>query len=176
MTLTVDDLRQHVTSELEDEALERVLEAAYEAIDDYAGAEGSIRELLTAGPGDLLMLSRSAESVTSVSEGRSTPTVLATNDYELIGNQLLRRLRDGTHPASGWVSRPVDVVYVPMADMMTRDRVAIDLVKLETTFAPGLASQRLGEWAESYAASDAADYRAQRAGILASLFAGFVAV
>lgn len=168
MTLTVDLLRGYITTALSDEALDALLDAAYEAIDQYAGASGSITELISPGPGDLLMLSRRASAISSLKE---KDIALATDDYQLHGDQLVRRLDTGTNPAWRWRGR-VDVTYTALTDTASRDRVAIALVNLDLDFAPGLTSQRLGDFSET---ADQRPYDEQRAEILASLFATFMA-
>lgn len=176
--LDVDGLRGHVTTDLDDEALGLLLDAAYEAIDAYAGTgaagdyPASLTELISPGPGDLLMLSRPAAGITSVIECDST---LAADDYELIGAQMLRRLTTGTHPSSRWRGR-VQPTYEPKADENERDRVAIALVNLDVNHSPGLVSEKLGDWAETHASGADGSYAAQRADILASLHPGFLAV
>lgn len=172
MTLTVDDLRLHVTTDLGDAALGDLLDAAYEAIDLHAGTSGAITEVISAGPGDLLMLSRPASAITSVKEGRSFDTTLSTDDWELVGDQLLHRLDDGTNPRTSWYRR-IEVTYTRLTDAAERDRVAIALVKLDLDTNPGLSSQRIGEWAETFEATDS--YSEARAAILASLAPTFIA-
>jgi hypothetical protein len=168
--LTVDQLREHVTTSLGDEAVQRLLDAAYGAIDEAAGTGGDSTELLTAGPGPLLMLSRPADTVTSVTEYALTSSalVLAADDYAIRAGQALVRLATGTNPASRWRG-PVDVTYTPLLDEAVRDGVAISLVQLDITFNPGLASQRLGEWSETYVQGADGAYAEQRDKILASL-------
>lgn len=179
MTLTVDDLRGHIESSLGDTELGLLLDAAYESIDALIGPGGSedypasVTEILTVGPGDLFMLSRPAESITSISESRSAPTTLDPDDYELIGNQMVRRVRDGTNPRSAWHSQ-VTVTYEPLADANRRDVAAIALVKLDIDHSPGVVSERLGDHSIAYAQGDTA-YAEEKAAILASLTSGFIA-
>lgn len=177
MTLTVDDLRGHVDSSLSDTALGLLLDAAYEAIDRAIGADGayddsppSVSEYLTVGPGPLLMLSRSASAITVVTE---RGTELDPDDYALTGDQLLRRLDDGTHPRSRWCS-PVEVTYEALGNANDRDRAAIGLVKLDLDYQPGVASERLGDHSITFA-TGSGEYLAQREAILASLVSGFIA-
>ena len=77
-----------------------------------------------------------------------------------------------------WVARMdsnrtgrADVTYRPPDDTANRVRVAIELVKLEFAFNPGLASQTIGTWSEAYT-SGGKSYAEQRAEILASLSPG----
>jgi hypothetical protein len=175
--LTVDGLRLHVTTDLDDIALGLLLDAAYEAIDAFAGTgsgsedyPASITERITSGPGDILMLSRPAASVTSVIEHETT---LDADDYELIGDQMLRRLPDGTNPSTYWRRRQY-VTYTPLSDENERDRVAIALVKLDLDNSPGQQSERLGDW--SVTQESTSQYEESRAAILASLSSGFIAI
>lgn len=170
MTLTVDDLRDHVESSLGDDALGLLLDAAYEAIDRAIGAAGNVTERLTAGPGDRLMLSRPASAVVSVTED---DTAIASNDFTLIGDQLLLRLETGTNPRYRWLN-PVQVTYTLESDADERDRAAIALVRLDLDFRPGVQSERLGDHSITFA-SGSRSYLDQRDGILASLASGFVA-
>ena len=168
MSLTVDQFREHITSTLGDEAIQRLLDAAYESIVIVAGpyaSDGTVSEILTPrGIGTLLMLSRQAESVSEVIEGDTT---LAADDYELrpSGNTL-RRLDDGTNSASYWGNR-VYVTYLPQSDLAIRDVAQLELVKLEIAFNPTLVTQTIGSWSESY--QQGRSYPEQRADILASL-------
>lgn len=177
MTLTVDDLRDFVETSLSDPSLGLLLDAAYEDIDRVLGLAGyddepaSITELLTVGPGDLLMLSRPAEAVVSVVEDDDTE--LDDDDYELLRDQMLRRLDTGTNPRSCWYRR-VKVTYAPLSDVASRDRAAIALVKLDLSNEPGVQSERLGDHSITFA-TGTSSYLDQREAILASIAGGFVA-
>lgn len=170
--LTATELRGYVTTALEDTDLERLLSAAYEAIVAFAGPSGATTELVTPH-GDLLMLAKRADSITSVTETvYGVETTLATDDYELVGDQTLRRTNDGTHPYHCWRGR-VKAVYVPLDDDENRDRVAIALVEQDLNHSPGLTSERLGDWQVSVATST--DYVKEREAILATLYPPFMA-
>jgi hypothetical protein len=167
MSLDVTALRQHIETELADEALARLLEAAYEAIDEAVGAAADVSEYFRVH-GDLLLLSRRAESIASVTEN---DTALETDDYELRPSGLtLRRLDTGTNPRRHW-HRRIDVTYRAYNDESERDRVAVELVKLDLAYSPGLVSQSIGAWSETYTTGTGSslDYAAERATILASL-------
>lgn len=164
MSLTVEQLRQHLTTSLGDEALAQKLAAAYEAIDSRFGLGGDTTELFDLRTGDLLVLSWAASSITSLVEDDIELT--AGEDFMLVTPTLLRRIHSGPHPSNRWRGRLV-VTYGPIANEAERDRVAIALVALEINFQPGLASRRLGEYAESFA-QGSTDYAGQREAILAS--------
>jgi hypothetical protein len=164
---SVTRLREFVTSSLSDAALQTYLDAAMAAIDDVLGPLTATDRLSASG--DLLRLSRAAESITTVVEdARWAVLTLADDDYELSDSgQVLYRLSSGTNPRWYWHGR-VDVTYVRRDDPATRLRVAVALVDLELTQSTGLASQSIGTWSETYRTDK--EHVAQRAEILASLF------
>ena len=171
VALTIARLREFVTSSVSDSSLQILVDAAYLAIDDCIGPQGDVKEYFTVR-GGLLMLSRRAASIVAVSENVTwTAVALAADDYELRpSGQMLVRLHDGTNPRWQWCGR-VDVTYRPPDDTANRVRVAIELVKLEFAFNPGLASQTIGTWSEAYT-SGGKSYAEQRREILASLSPG----
>lgn len=167
MSLSVDSLRLRVTSSLGDVALQGLLDAAYEAIDNHLGASGPVQELIMAsGSGPLLMLSRRALSITAVVEHETT---LAADDYELRSSgQMLVRLNTGTNPRRSWRAARIDVTY-SYVDDAERDRVATELVKLDLNYKPGLVSEQIGDWQEQFARNDLFNYDTERDAILATL-------
>jgi hypothetical protein len=171
MTLTVVQLREHVTSSLVDAALQRLLDAAYAAIAERAGAAGNLTESLPAGHGPLLMLSHQASAIVSVTEDATGEALLLdADDYRLRpSGSLLERLDGGTHPHTRWRGR-IDLTYTLADDTAERDRVALELVELDVNFQPGASSETIGAWSESVAAAGGdAGYHAQREAILESL-------
>ncbi len=176
--LTVADFRGHVTTSLGDDEVQRLLDAAEEAIIKVAGP--TIDEYLVTDMterfrprGPSILLSRRAESIVSVTEyaHRADPTELAADDYALASSGLvLRRLRDGTNPATAWHA-DVDVTYTPYSDTASREVAQLELAKLEIAFSPGLTAQTIGSWTEQYAQSGTS-YSSQRDAILASLTSG----
>lgn len=160
--LTVDELRLFVSSTVDDAALQVLIDAAYDEIEDVAPST-PVNELIRVH-GDLLMLAYEVSSIVAIIEDGVT---LAADDYEVRSSgRTLRRLVTGTHPAYAWRGT-VDVSYVPEADTATRKRVQLALVKLDLAFSPGLASQTIGTWTEAYVAGK--PYAEQRSDILASL-------
>jgi hypothetical protein len=162
--LTIDDLREHVTSTLGDDALELHLNAAYEVIDDAIGSNSDVSELIYAGSGPLFMLSRRAKAIVSISE---RDVALDPLDYELRG-RLLIRLDTGPHSDSRWRGW-VDVTYTPEASEDLRDEAAIALVKLRLNYDPGVTSERIGDWTSTQ--SDGAAFIEERQTILDALAA-----
>jgi hypothetical protein len=162
MTLTVTTFRQRVETAIGDEALDALLTDTYEAIARVLGPAGPLTEVLTADAGDVLLLSRPAASIDSVIE---EAVELDPTDYGLKTAHLLIRLTTGVHPSRRWRGRP-EITYLVRGDDAERDRIALALASLELTFKPGLASQHLGQWSESYQTSPS--YAEQRDAIFAS--------
>lgn len=170
---TVAQLRAFgIETTLSDSTLQKLLDAAFAAIEDEVGPAGETDELLTAH-GDLLKLNRRVASITSIVERNPyTPVTLADDDYEISrSGRILTRLRTGTNPATCWQGR-VKATYVPVDDTAERIRVAVALVKLDIVHSPGLASQTIGTWSEQYTSNSAFNYTLERLSILASLSEG----
>ncbi len=149
--LSVAELREHISSSLGDEALQRLLDAAYASIDAFLGTEGSATELL-AGDHRYVILGRPAESITSVVEGfgATSPTTIATDDYLLHpGGYILERIVGGTTSRSRWRGR-VQVTYRPRDDEAIRDVVAIDLINLDLNTKVGVTMEQVGAWMRQF--------------------------
>jgi hypothetical protein len=176
--LTVDEFREHVTTSLGGDAIQRLLDDAEAQIDAFAGAVGSAVDLVTGG-GSRIVTTRPIASVTTVVErdGGSSPVSLATDDWELFGTFLLLRSRHGTNDASYWRG-PVRVTYTPVDDTDTRKIVQLELVRLEMTTNPGLASETVGAWTQTYSSIGSKSVPEQRGDILSRLHqaAGFAVV
>jgi len=160
--LTVDQLREHISSGLGDDALQRLLDAAEDDIVAFDGAVASQTERIRSDGSDIVLLRRPVSSVTSVKEIDSygnTYLTLESDDFRVTDLYLLERLQTGTNPRSYWYG-VVEVVYVPVDDTDARKRDQIDLVKLALAW-EGVESQRVGEFS-----STAGDYEAQRLAIL----------
>ena len=168
--LTVTELREHVTSSLSDDELQRLLDAAYESIDAYVGVEGSITELVTGQR--YVVLARPADTITSVVEdyGASSPTTLAADDYIVHpGGYILERITGGTNSRSGWYRR-VFVTYVPTDTQAIRDVVAIGLIDLDISVSPGMTMEQVGAWTRQFGQTKT--YEELRQEVLARLDAG----
>ena len=169
--LTVAQFREFVTTTLSDAALAILLAAAEDEIENAAGPTGVLKERMNVNRGELLMLSREADSITSVVEdARNAALTLAADDYELSDSgQMLYRLATGTNPRRYWATR-VDVTYTPADDTARRQRVQRDLVMLDLMGVGGVTSERIGDWTETFATgTNAAE---TRAAILAGLSSG----
>lgn len=168
-SLTVSELREFVTTDLSDEALQTLLDAAWAALTIATTAN----ELISAR-GELLLLSRRASALTAAVERGVT---LDTSDYELRSDGVsVRRLNTGVWPyARGWRG-PIDISYTVAVSEAELQRAQIELVRLDIDglSAPtvsALRSLRVGEVTEEYATgtSAGAAIRSSREAILASL-------
>lgn len=170
--LTVSELREHVNTDLGDDALQRLLDAAEWAIVNRAGAVGARTEIASGGY-LFLPLSRPAASITSVVETvGGSDTTLATDDYLIgLGEMLVERLSTGTNSRSSWGDR-VTVVYVPVDDEAIRIEVQIALCQLALNYQPGLAEETIGEWTERFTNNSAWSNQAERDSILERLAIG----
>lgn len=175
MILTVAQARDAGISSLSDDHLRRLMESAESAIIEAIGplnanADHPVVEHHRAS-GPLVMLGRRASSVTSVLEGATT---LDPDDYQLRDTgTVLDRLNTGAHPSLRW-SRDTVVTYVPFGTFADRARVQLELVRLDIAFTPGISSQSIGPWSESYGSGKT--YVEQRSDILGSLGNQFVGI
>jgi hypothetical protein len=162
MSLTPTQLRAFVTTELTDPALQTLLDAAASAIDALAGSAAEATEYKSGGY-SRIVLARLAAAVSSVTEDGS---VLDSTGYRASG-YVLTRLDSSGNP-SVWGARIV-VVYTASVEASERERVQLELVKLDLAQNPGLSSQTIGTWTEQYASNSAWNYEQERAAILATL-------
>jgi hypothetical protein len=166
--LTAAEAREHIETSLEDDALERLLDAAEAAIIDRAGpnptedTDTATAEERHSPRGDLLMLSRVPGVIVSVTEG--TTEVDPEKYAQRPGSAVLRRI------GRSWCG-PVTVAYIPEGDLAERIRVQIALVKLDLASTPGITSERVGPWTQETATGPA--YVAEREALLASLGGSF---
>ena len=179
--LTVDQFREHVTTTLPDAALQTLLDAAEAAILEVVGEPGEVTEYITARPTGSgfapwglsvgyrrISVARPIATVTSVTEYLSDEgTVLDTTDYRASG-YVLQRIPDGTHPRWYWGNRVV-VAYMPQDETADRERVQIELVRLDLNARPGLAEQAVEGFLERYSGAGLLQYSQERADLLASL-------
>lgn len=169
MPLTFAEVREHVDTDLSDAALQRLIDAAYTAIEEAAGPEGERTEIHR-GLGRFVHLHQTAGTVSIVTElrGTTTETLVAGTDFRVrFSGRALERLTDGQPFWRRW-GREVTVTYTPKASATaTRDRVAVDLVKLSLRHS-GLRSERIGQYSYTTAGGDGG-YQAERERILAGL-------
>lgn len=156
MILTVDELRGFISSELEDDALQLLLDAAEEAIVRRAGAAGTRVELVGGG-NRLIFLARPVSAITSITElvGTTTTTFDATDYYVHPDGYIIERLSTGTNGGWRWRGRVV-VTYIPVDDTAQRQSVQIDLLRSGINYNPGVTSEQIGAWMQQYQYANAA--------------------
>jgi hypothetical protein len=175
--LSPEELRKHLDYPQgpdADDALVQLLDAAEAAIVQVAGTSGAYTELLPGG-WPTLILARQIGTLTTITESfDGTPLVLASDDYRHIaGGYVLNRLSTGTNPGYSWSGR-VQVIYTPANDMALRIEAQVNLLRQMSTRHPGLSSQAIGDWAESYLSSS--EYEEERDAILDRLSPGSLMV
>lgn len=170
--VTVEVLRAHVSSELDDDALQLLLDAAEAAILVRYGTPGS--ETHDGGQSYIFLRHRAA-SITTITETVSgTDTELDPTDFRLRddGVSVLRLSTGLNTPTRSWSTPawggPVVVEYVPEDLDAELARVQIALVELDLNHAPGLTSETIGAWSEQFASNSAFNYEVEREAILNS--------
>lgn len=163
--ITTDELREHVETDLSDDALQRLIDANEKEIIRKFGAHATQIDYVEPGRSDCLFLSRPPSEITEVVERwGDTETTLSADDYELIANwKRLNRLSTGTNPTSFWGDR-VKVTYTPVDQNDERKGVLVDLCKLEIEYT-GNAADSSGD-----VKATKKELRAARAGILSRLY------
>ena len=147
--LTVDEIREHVETDLPDTAMSRLLDNADQEIIDRLGALATHTEVVHGNGLYVLSLARRAASITSVAEKiEDTDYVLATSDYELLGDgYTLRRVQGTGYPALYWRGI-ITIVYVPIGgvagELAARKKLLTDLIRLDTTYS-AMQSSDIGD-------------------------------
>lgn len=164
--LTPTQLRQHVSTGLDDDALQRLLDANEEAIEKRAGSPAAFTEYHLDGGKPYLIPTRPVGTVTSIVENGVT---LDATDYRIRGDGYwLERLDTGTHPSTLW-SHDIVMVYSITFDIAERIRVLIALCKQDIEHNPGKTSETVGDWSETYASNSVFNYAIERENILGTL-------
>lgn len=169
-SLSVAEFREHVTTSLGDDAIELLLDAAWQAIAIVAGEEGDVVEVRDGG-GSYVFLSRRATSVDSVKEwlGYSYEQTLDAADYRLLSDGLsLRRLNSGTTPATYWAG-PVEITATAVDDDALRQSLQLQLVSLFLNHHPGITAQWIGDWREEFQSAANWSYASEREALLNTL-------
>jgi len=154
--LSLSAIREHVETDLGDDALTRLIEDADQEIIDRLGALAEATEVKRGG-GEMLHLDRKAQSISSAVERiGETDYPLAANDYELLDDGYrVQRKQGDDQPASSWRGR-VTVVFVPADETAGRKRLLADLVRLAVRYS-AVGAERLGD-----VSVDHVDYQAER--------------
>ena len=160
--LTIPEVRQNVETGLENDALQRVMDAAEEDITQRHGAVASQVDYLEGGLKSL-WTTRPILSITSVVESvGTTDTTLATDDYIQRHDTQIDRLDTGTNSRQRW-GDAVKITYVPIDTTNRRIMAYIKLIKLEVEYS-GLDNSKEGDYS-----SKGLDYQMERNKILSTL-------
>jgi hypothetical protein len=140
--LTATQVRDHIETDLIDEALERLINDADAEIIRRLGAAATHTDTLLGGDKNV-WLTRKATSVTSIVERVRTTaegvteTTLVSDDYHFLDDGYrIERLPDGTNAQSEWQGEVI-VTYVPETETYQRTRLLIDLVRLSVSYHGG---------------------------------------
>lgn len=147
--LTVSELREHLETDLGNDALGRLADDAESLIIATAGATTARTENSNAwgfpgGRERIIFAALAINSITSIKERDdldSAKVTLSTDDYEQQGKRQLIRLRNGTNPRSLWAQH-VELIYVPTVDTAIRKMVQVDLVKIEIMYSGALREKQ----------------------------------
>lgn len=163
--LTVDELRGHVETSLDDDALGRILDACEAELVRWAGpltftdydAPDPVTETVywrgrTFGQLRQVPATDGVQTVVEWNSGTASELVEwdpddGTGDWRTDGAGYLYRMPTGLR----WGDR-ADVTYVPGDDRAIRRAALIMIVKGDLNFEPGMGSQSAGGWQEAYAA------------------------
>lgn len=166
--LTVAELRQHLETDLSDQALQRLLDDAdAEVVRRYGPHPPGPAVETHVGGNKYVFLRQRAAAIQSVTETvRNVTTVLSSDDYRVLGGgRYLERLTSGPNPRVYWGDF-VTVTFEPYDDRPQRRRVIIDLVRLALEY-NALESVDVGDYSAS-----SLDYQRERRRLLAELSRG----
>lgn len=162
-TLSVAEARAQIETDVNDTALQALIDDAEAEIETRVGAISSQVDVIIEEKANLLFLTRrldEAGDITSiVEENGSASTTLVASDYKVRGSRSIERLSTGTNPARYWAPI-VTVTYAPHDDTVRRKQIAIDLVKLAIVY-NGLSSERVGDYS-----SAAKNYEEERSDLI----------
>lgn len=129
--LTAAELREHIETDLGDDAVNRLAGGAEAIIVGAVGAVASHVDYLDGGDRELFT-TRAVATITTIKE-RDYPddaqVALSANDYLSRGKFRIIRLREGDNPRLWWAPM-VEVTYVPDINADLLATVQINLVKL----------------------------------------------
>jgi hypothetical protein len=164
MTVEVEQLREHIETDLGDGALGRLLADAAAAIEEHTGGSGEQTIRLVGGDRFLFLpyAIESTDDLTLVEIYGEIEHAVADDDYAWWGGRQLERLVNGTRGASVWA--PIVAATLTPVDHSARvERVTIDLVRLAIQH-NALSTERAGDYASS-----SVDYQRERRKILSEL-------
>lgn len=145
--ITPEELREHVDTELEDEALQIHIDAAEQAIERLAGALEEFTEERHGGS-RIVILARHAATVSEVSEDDGDTDLTEDEDYRLLSDRRSLRRVD-----QEWSGR-VHVTYTPYSDLAVRQLVIIQLVRHALRSIPGVLGFTEGNFSIQFASGE----------------------
>ncbi len=166
--ITLAEMRKHVETDLEDTAMQRLIDDADATIVKQFGEHTSQvddgltgeRRLFPSRPIDADLIV--TETIIDGS-GFEQDTVLSATDYKILnGGRVLKRQIEGDNPRQFWGQR-VKLSYTPESDIVRRARVTVDLVKLAVANS-GTRREEVGDF-ETWSL----DYEKERTSILSRL-------
>lgn len=166
MTIDIEQLREHIETDLADGPLGRLLADAVATIEEHTGTDGAETVVTLYGGDPLLFLPWeivSADDVALVEQyGDEIDHAVAVDDFAWRGGRMLARNINGTRGSARWAPLVI-VTLTPKAQAARVDRVTVDLVRLAIQH-NALASETAGDYA-----SKSVDYQAERRRILSEL-------
>ncbi len=166
--LSIQELREHFETALEDSALQRILDASEKAIDKACTAQpltddvpDTLTEVYVMDPQRTRLTLNFAPvgALTSVTElwfDADDELLVVDDDYYVDDNVVIRR-------GAYWGLR-VQVVYEPESEVDLRRAILIQLCQLEINIQPGQSFTGAATWQETYQ-----DYEEQKQRLLWSL-------
>lgn len=136
MAITVADVRDRISTPLDDVVIQRMIDAETEAVNRTAGPVSVTENRVVTVRSPMLVLRYAAASVTSIEERedpRDSAVLLSSTDWRQFDKFTLVRLSTGTNPRDNWAPI-VTVTYNRVVDNALRDRVILDLVQLAISF------------------------------------------
>lgn len=157
--LTVNQLREHVETDLLDDALQRLADGAEGTIIAAIGSLTARTDVL-GGLHRSIWATAAVSAVTFIKERNfddDTQVTLAADDYRQEGGKRFIRLGNGTNPRQSW-ARYVEIAYTPDIDTGILQTVQIALVKLGVVYS-GAERETDGEF-EFWHRNNAEDVKA----------------
>lgn len=160
--LTLLQVRENIETGLSDTALQRIMDAVEEDIDQRHGDVASEVDDLETGF-EKLWTTRPIGTITTVVETVGTvDTTLSANDYIRRHQTQLDRLNTGDNPRERWGVR-VKITYVPVDTTKRRITTYLKMILLDIVYS-GLDSSREGDFN-----SKSVNYDTEREKLLSAL-------